>query len=115
MESPTRQVRQNMGCICEWHLKWRAWPGNGWPKPVRHLFPFMCLQAVLLTALSFALGVLVCYTAQQRAPGGGGRGLFGFGAPDRFHQTTCPPPPQPGTKRRNVVFAAVGESWTPDK
>ena len=71
------------------------------------------MQAVVLTALSFALGVLVCYTV-QRAPGGGG-GLFGFGAVDRFHQAACPPPPQQGTKRRNVVFAAVGESWTPDK
>ena len=73
----------------------------------------MCLQTVVLTALAFALGALVCYTAQ--APGRGGRGLFGFGAADRFHQATCPPPPQLGTKRRNVVFAAVGETWTPDK
>jgi hypothetical protein len=75
---------------------------------------YLCVQVAVLTALSFALGVVVCYTV-QRAPGGGGRGLFSFGAVDRFHQATCPPPPQQGTKRRNVVFAAVGESWTPDK
>ena len=76
------------------------------------------VQAVLLTSLSFAVGVLVCYTVQQQsAPGGGGRGggLFGFGAADRFHQASCRPPPQPGTQRRNLVFAAVGDSWRPDK
>ncbi|EFN54193.1 expressed protein, partial [Chlorella variabilis] len=76
-------------------------------------------QGTIVVTIAFVLGALVCYTLQQQAvllgasaapvalhllPGGG----------DRFHQVPCPAPHPPNATRRNLVFAAVGDSWTPD-
>lgn len=75
------------------------------------------LQGVAISLVWFALGALVCYTVQQA---GGGTGvastaLAAFGA-DRHHALPCTWPSSKATaKRKNLVFAAVGDGWTADK
>ncbi|PSC68400.1 Adenosylmethionine-8-amino-7-oxononanoate aminotransferase [Micractinium conductrix] len=74
------------------------------------------MQAGVAAALLFAMGLWAGHLLQ---PGSGAGGpppprLVGDSA-DRFHQAPCPPPRQPGTQRRNLVFAAVGDGWSADK
>lgn len=76
----------------------------------------------------FALGALVCYSVLELSgdTAGGGAATQPAAARqpkqqqppalvDRHHRVPCPPPHKPGTKRRNLVFAAVGDGWTADK
>ncbi len=81
-------------------------------------------QGALVAALLFVLGLVVGYSVQQRT--GGSLSVLppllpASAAPpaaannDRFHQAPCPPPWQPAAPRRYLVFAAVGDKWSPDK
>ena len=111
---------------------------GGSSAPLRASEPFLALsymQGLVVSLVWFALGALLTYSAQQLAAPAGGGGAATTAATaaattaahiqqqqqpakiaaDRHHQVPCPPPRQPGTKRRNLVFAAVGEGWTADK
>jgi hypothetical protein len=77
-------------------------------------------------SLAFALGLVTSYALQQlvaappelaaSVPACGGAAAAQLRAPaDRFHRAPCPGPRKPGAQRRSVVFAAVGDGWTPDK
>jgi hypothetical protein len=80
----------------------------------------VCVQGLLLAFISFILGALACHTLRQHdVPLIGGMaassGIRAAARPpkSRFHQAPCPVPRQPGTKTRNLVFAAVGDKWSP--
>ena len=73
----------------------------------------------MFSAVWFALGALVCYIAQQTGGGGGGGGtlapaVLGALGPDRHHAVPCTLPAHTSGNRKNLVFAAVGDGWTPD-
>lgn len=74
-------------------------------------------QGVVFSAVWFALGALVCYIAQQTGGGGGGTlapAVLGALGPDRHHAVPCTLPAHTSGNRKNLVFAAAGDGWTPD-
>lgn len=81
--------------------------------------PPLSVQRPLLAVLLFVIGVVIGTSVLQ-----GSSAAPAWvsppppllqGAADRFHQAPCPSPRQPDVQRRNLVFAAVGDGWTPER
>ncbi len=77
--------------------------------------PAFLLQGLVFSAVWFALGALVCYVVQQAggAATAAATPLVAL-SPDRHHAVPCTLPAQATANRKNLVFAAVGDGWTPD-
>lgn len=71
----------------------------------------------MFSALWFALGALVCYVVQQAGgtAGGSSSAVAPLVGTDRHHAVPCTWPAQATAKRKNLVFAAVGDGWTADQ